>query len=365
MKKLSIIAVLILAAISVFAIGIGAWSEESKTTKSIKQIDDGVFFMEFEGNYCLDEYLANGGGKSVDDLRNFITKSLKKGTWTCPKIKTMTDLKITLGDFGCGSIAASNTAAYGGMIFGRNYDWNDCAIMIIHTKPDNGYESVSTCCLSHMGLDRNWKPANKFPADAAALGLIYVPMDGMNEKGLYIADLMAGDREQTAQERGNISVTTTDAIRLVLDKAATVDEAIAILESHDMHSVIGAAHHFAVCDNTGRSVVVEWAGNQMYVSETKILTNHYTADSPKKDDGLNEQSKNSRIRFDKLKQTYDNAQGAMNAESIRDALNSVHASQYSTSGEELTAWSAVFEPNSKKITYYFRENYDKPIVVEF
>ncbi|MBR6215411.1 MAG: hypothetical protein IKQ84_03290, partial [Spirochaetaceae bacterium] len=87
--------------------------------------------------------------------------------------------------------------------------------------------------------------------------------------------------------------------------------------------------------------------------------------SPKKDDGLNEQSRNSRIRFDKLKQTYDNAQGAMNAESIRDALNSVHASQYSTSGEELTAWSAVFEPNSKKITYYFRENYDKPIVVEF
>ena len=365
MKKLSIALVLILAAISVFAIGIGAWSEESKTAKSIKQLDDGVFFMEFEGDYRLDEYLANGGGKSVDDLHNFITKSLKKGTWTCPKIKTMTDLKITLGDFGCGSIAARNTAAYGGMIFGRNYDWNDCAVMIIHTKPDNGYESVSTCCLSHMGLDRNWKPANKFPADAAALGLIYVPMDGMNEKGLYIADLMAGDREQTTQERGNISVTTTDAIRLVLDKAATVDEAIAILESHDMHSVIGAAHHFAVCDNAGRSVVVEWADNQMYVSETKILTNHYTADSPKKDDGLNEQSENSRIRFDKLKETYDNAQGAMNAEAIRDSLNSVHASQYSTSGEELTAWSAVFEPNSKKITYYFRENYDKPIVVEF
>ena len=86
MKKLSITFVLILTAISVFAIGIGAWSEESKTTKSIKQLDDGVFFMEFEGDYRLDEYLANGGGKSVDDLRNFITKSLKKGTWTCPKI---------------------------------------------------------------------------------------------------------------------------------------------------------------------------------------------------------------------------------------------------------------------------------------
>ena len=365
MKKLSFIFALLLAAFSVSALGFGAWSEESKTTKSIKQLDDGVFFMEFEGDYRLDDYLANGGGKSVDDLRNYITKSLKKGTWTCPKIKTMTDLKITLGDFGCASISARNTAECGGMIFGRNYDWNDCAVMIIHTKPDNGYESVSTCCLSHMGLDRNWKPANKFPADAAALGLIYVPMDGMNEKGLYIADLMAGDREQTAQERGNISVTTTDAIRLVLDKAATVDEAIAILENHDMHSVIGAAHHFAISDNSGKSVVVEWADNKMYATETKVLTNHYTADSPKKDTAAESVLENSKLRFGILEETGETAQWSMNKESVRDALKSVHASQYSTSGEELTAWSAVFEPNMRKITYYFRENYDKPIVVEF
>lgn len=365
MKKLSITFALLLAALSVYAISFGPWADESKTAKSIKELDDGVFFFEFEGDYRLDEYLEKGGGKSVEDLRMFITKSLKKGTWTSPKLKTITDLKITLGDFGCSSIAAKNTASCGGMIFGRNYDWNDCAIMIIHTKPDNGYESVSTCCLSHMGLDRNWKPANKFPADAAALGLIYVPMDGMNEKGLYIADLMTGDREATAQERGKTSVTTTDAIRLILDKAATVDEAVKLLENHDMHSVIGAAHHFAICDNSGKSVVVEWTDNKMYVSETAILTNHYTADSPKKDDGSDPKADNSRLRFEELKKTCEKANYEMNADDVRNSLKSVQASQYSTSGEELTAWSAVFEPNAKKITYYFRENYNKAVIVEF
>lgn len=365
MKKLSFIFALLLAAFSVFAIGFGPWSDESKAAQGIKTLGDGIFFFEFEGDYELDKYLANGGAKSVDELSAFIEKSLKKGTWTSPKTKSMSDIKISLGDFGCASISASNSAECGGMIFGRNYDWNDCAIMIIHTKPNNGYESVSTCCLSHMGLGRDWKPANKFPADAAALGLIYVPMDGMNEKGLYIADLMAGDREATAQERGNTNVTTTDAIRLVLDKAATVDEAVTLLESHDMHSVIGAAHHFAISDNTGKSVVVEWADNKMYVTETKVLTNHYTADSPKKDTAADTVLGNSKLRFGILQETGENAQWSMNKDGVRDALKSVHGSQYSASGEELTVWSAVFEPNIRKITYYFRENYDKPIVVEF
>lgn len=342
-----------------------AYIDEMQAVKSIKNVDEGVYFLEFEGDYGLDDYLSSGGGKSVDDLVGFISTSLKKGSWNGSTKKSESQVKISLGDFGCASISAANTEDCGGMIFGRNYDWNDCSIMIVHTKPKNGYESISTCCLSHLGLDRDWQPSNKFSADAIALGIIYVPMDGMNEKGLYIADLMAGDREQTAQERGKTSVTTTDAIRLVLDRAATVDEAIAILENHDMHSVIGAAHHFAISDNTGKSVVVEWAENQMYVTETKILTNHYTSDSPKKDDGTNPQTDNSRLRFNELKRIGEENNYQMNEVQIRDALKTIRANQYSVSGEELTAWSAVFEPNAKKIVYYFRENYDKPIVVEF
>ena len=342
-----------------------AYMDEMNAVKSMKQIDDGVFYLEFEGDYGLDDYLASGGGKSVGDLMNFITKSLNEGSWSSPKNKSESEVKISLGDFGCASLAAKNADSCGGMIFGRNYDWNDCAVMIVHTKPDNGYESISTCCLSHVGINRNWEPSYKFPADAVALGIIYVPMDGMNEKGLYIADLMAGDRETTSQDRGKTNLTTTDSIRLILDRAATVDEAIALLENHDMHSVIGAAHHFAIADNTGKSVVVEWADNKMYVTETPVLTNHYTADSPKKDDGINEQAGNSRLRFGILKDTCEALQYKLNTSDVRDALKSVHASQYSKSGEELTAWSAVFEPNKRKVVYYFRENYDKPIIVEF
>ena len=52
---------------------------------------------------------------------------------------------------------------------------------------------------------------------------IYVTLDGMNEKGLMVADLMAGDKEQTNQQTEKPDLTTTTAIRLLLDKAATVE----------------------------------------------------------------------------------------------------------------------------------------------
>ena len=57
---------------------------------------------------------------------------------------------------------------------------------------------------------------------------------------------MTGDDEKTEQERGKTSIITADAIRLVLDKAADVDEALALIEEYDMHSVIGWALFFFV-----------------------------------------------------------------------------------------------------------------------
>ncbi len=359
-----------IVAVSLLAAGLGAglffaasYKDEASAAKSIKKITDGVYSMEYEGDYCFDQYLASGGSENTEGLVNFISDSLKKGKWSAPRVKNLPELKISLGDFGCSSISAKNKASCGGMIFGRNYDWQDCSVMIVHTKPENGYESVSTCCLTHIGIDQNWEPKNKFPADALALASIYVPMDGMNEKGLYIADLMAGDKEATAQNRGKTDIITTDAIRLILDKAANVDEALELINQYDMNSVIGWAHHFALADNSGKSVVVEWLDNQMYVTETKLLTNHYLTEHFDNTEAFIKETENSRIRFDKLEKTADEAGWSMSSKEVCAALESVHAGQYSE--KALTVWSAVFEPNAKKITYCFRENYENPFVIEF
>jgi len=364
MKKSSLekscIAILYLLA-NIFLFSGCDYKSEIAAIKSLRKITDGVYYIEYQGDYKLDEYINAGGGNSNDKMSNFISKCLKEGSWTGIGAGKNANVKITSPEFGCSSIAAKNSE--GGQIYGRNYDWNDCSIIIVHTKPENAYESISTSCLDFLGCDRNWKPAYKFPDDMITLASIYVPLDGINEKGLYIADLMAGDKQVTAQNTEKPDLTTTAAIRMILDKAANIDEAIKLLEKIDMYSVIESAHHFAIADSSGRSVVVEYVDNKMYVTESPVLTNHYTCDSPSKDDGSIADRENSRIRFDELLQAGENHNWIMDAKSIQETMESVSAKNYST--EQITAWSIVFEAQKRKLTYCFRNDFNNQFVVEF
>lgn len=106
-----------------------------------------------------------------------------------------------------------------------NVDWQDCTIMIVETKPENGYASVSTCNMDFLGFGEDYLPEG-FLNKMLALSAVYVPLDGMNEMGLCVADLMIDTDENICQDTGKTSLTTTTAIRLLLDKAATVDEAV-------------------------------------------------------------------------------------------------------------------------------------------
>lgn len=365
-KNLSLIAMLTEAFFTlIFLLSSCSFQSEMAALKSLRKVTDGVFYIEYQGNYMLDEYIKQGGGKTNEEMSAFIEKCLKKGSWDGIGAGKDISVKITTPDFGCSSIAAKNKN--GGQIYGRNYDWNDCSIILVHTKPSDGYESISTSCLEFLGLNRDWQPAYKFPNDMLALASIYVPLDGINEKGLYIADLMAGDDEQTSQNTKKPNLTTTAAIRLILDKAANVDEAIELLKGIDMYSVIGSAHHFAIADSFGKSVVVEYVNNQMYVAESPVLTNHYTADSPKKDDGSNANRENSRQRFTKLLNAGEKLGWEMNATDVKNTLESVSAKNYSAENLNgtITAWSIVFEPKKRKATYYFRGDYKKPFMIEF
>lgn len=230
---------------------------------------------------------------------------------------------------------------------GRNFDWESadgCAI-IIHTKPRNAYESYSTNWLNFMGFGQGWKPegfANQYMAQAA----IYVPLDGINEKGLCVADLVNGDDEQTHQQTDKAALTTNTAIRLLLDKAATVDEAIVLLQQYDMNSAIGMSHHLSVSDATGRSVVVEYIGGEMIVTDTPAVTNHYLSAGEKQGVGKPE----SLARHEKL---LEMRSGITDAEAMRDAMEAV-------SCPGITRWSIVYDLEVRSFDFYRNRQFDKP-----
>lgn len=251
-------------------------SNQKSTVKAVDGID-GVYTLEYTGEYYLDGAI-NASIKTADELVAYLTKNIPE--WKTAK-ESVKALKINVGGAACSSIVVKNKDG-NGYIYGRNFDWDPGNSLIIHTKPDSGYEAVSTCYIAFFTKDPKWAPTDSPEHNATAIGGIYVPMDGMNEKGLYIANLNDNlPAVMPSSPDGNKKdVQTTVAIRYILDKCATVDEAVAFLKTINMYPVYANeegskdAYHFAIADNTGKSVVAEWVNEELKVTETKIVTNH-------------------------------------------------------------------------------------------
>ncbi len=309
-----------------------------KAAGSVRKIEEGLYTMEFTGDYGFDEFLARGGASTDRKMAEYITEVLSNG-FCKPKYEEAPK------DFGCSTIAVNGNN--GRKLFGRNYDWQKCTAMIMHTRPKHGYESYSTCCLEHLGFGEGWKPEG-MGRQYTALAGIYVPMDGINEKGLCVADLVCLDGEEVHQDNGKTAVTTGSAIRLILDKAASVEEAVSLLKDCDMNSSIGMAHHLALTDTTGRAVVIEYADNEMIVTETPIVTNHsvYTGNTTSVD------NRESFTRFDRLAAIHKDIEGNADNSRLKKCMSDV-------SYEDITQWSIVYDLQEKALDFYWQRNYEK------
>ncbi len=309
--------------------------------QSVEQVGDKMYTMTFRGDYGLDDFLEQGGASSPNEVAAFVCNHLFYGLVSPPDVQPT--------DFGCSFISTKDKD--GNMLIGRNFDWPECKspIAIIHTQPEKDYASVSTACISFLGFGDDWKPKG-MPEKMALLAAIYAPLDGMNEKGLVVADLVAGDHTKTNQNSGRVNLTTTSSIRVLLDKAANVEEALKLLESCDMHSDIDFSHHLAISDAKGRCVVVEWVDDKMLVVETPLCTNHYLAESRLKDYSL--YSEDSHRRFDIMQQMKDSLT-TMKADDVVESIRRV-------ASEDMTRWSVVFDSKTLSATYYQHGNFGKP-----
>lgn len=324
---LAILLLMIMAAVT------AAWAmfgEKITAAKSVKKLDDGLYYMEYRGNYGFDAFLEKGGASSEREMAQYIQSFLSGGFMK-------TEVNTVPQEFGCSTLTV-------GKLMGRNFDWEgtDGTAMIVHTVPKSGYASYSTCWLDFLGFGERWKPeemANQY----MSLASIYVPLDGINEKGLCVADLINGDDEQTHQKTDRAALTTNTAIRLLLDRAATVDEAVGLLRQYDMNSAIGMAHHLAVSDAAGKSVVIEYIDNEMIVTETSAVTNHYLSEGAKYGIGNEE----SHSRYEKLMTMYS---GISSGAQMRESMECV-------SYAGITQWSIVYDKESLSIDFWWQRHF--------
>lgn len=304
----------------------------------VKKLEDGLYAMEYSGDYGLEDFLEQGGKSSDMAVADFVIDRLFHG---------LVDLGLQSRPFGCSTLSVSSPE--GGRLFGRNFDWGRCTTLIVQTQPKDGYASISTVNMDFLNLGLRLSE-NAFVRLMSAAAP-YAPMDGMNEKGLCVAVLMIEDRPGFDQDTGKPDLTTTTAVRLLLDKAANVEEALSLLEQYDLHASAGMMVHFAIADADGRSVAVEYIDNEMRVVETPIATNFYLTPGEKYGVGTEE----SHRRYEILTETL---RPSMSLDDVRDAMDSVSKHNFDSAFAS-TEWSVVFDQGSGEARYYHRENYER------
>ena len=309
-------------------------------TTKITELENGFSAVRYDGDYGFDKYLEKGGASSDSEVIKFLTRNLLFGA---------ADLEFQKNFFGCSTISISNPK--GNALFGRNFDWENCKAMVVSSKPVKGYASISTVNTDFINGGNRGGLA-LLPSKLLTIAYLYAPLDGMNEKGLCVSVNMIQDSTTIEQNTDKPDITTTTAVRLLLDKAANVEEALLLLEKYDMHASMGMMVHFALADKGGHSVVVEYMDNKMIVIDTPVVTNFYMAPGEKNGIGTAQSHTRYDILMKKLSET-----PAMNMGNVRDALDSVSKDNF---GEfESTEWSVVYNQSSGEARYYHRENYKR------
>lgn len=244
---------LIITSISVFY---GIFFNEVNAFFTIKKYDTSIYTMTYRNNYYFDEFLKTGA-KTDTELKNFIINKLLHGL----------PIDFDLRDYGCSSFTA--TTKDNEHLFARNLDIEYSPIMVVKTYPKNNYSSISMVNLSALGFSNQYQP-NSMMDKLLLLAIPYIPFDGMNEKGVAISvNMVNGDKIEQSTDK--IDITTTTLIRLVLDKASSVYEAINLIKQYDLNDSTGGPYHFQIADKSGKSVVIEYYKNEIQTIESKKI----------------------------------------------------------------------------------------------
>ncbi len=339
LKRVGLIILFIIITVALIAALL--FRNELRSLWSLKKLDNyGMFQMTYYGDYGFDDFLEIGA-KSDSDIEAFVTKRLLKG------------LPIDLGVTGDGCTAFVTQNNNGEIIFGRNFDFTYSPSLQVFTSPDNGYKSVSTVNLTFAGYDEDKLPKGLSFDSFLTLAAPYLPFDGMNEKGVTIA-LLAVPESDVTNDPDKITLNTTTSIRLVLDKAATVDEAVELLSNYNIYFSGDIDCHYLIADATGKSVIVEYYDGGMQVVEAsesyQIASNFIAYNDLNIGEGYTEFE-----RYNAVKSQIEESENGITNEQAISLLATVGVMD---EGTDKLQWSVLYNLTTKEASIFAHRNTD-------
>jgi len=208
-------------------------SGPQRTLATLRQVDDyPLYVMTYYGDYGFAEFLKSGQRSGQGDA---------------------------VPGWACTCFAALNPQ--GTPLFGRNFDWELHPALLLFTDPPDGYASVSMVDAAYLGLGSQ---APSPTEQGKWLDAPYWPFDGMNECGVAIG-LMAVPAAQAPRDAAKVTIGSLHAVRLVLDQAQDVEQAISLLGQYNLDWGTGPPLHYLLADRGGASAVVEFVRGEMRV----------------------------------------------------------------------------------------------------
>ena len=373
MKKILLWIVGILAALCLVVACV--WRGEIGTLNTVKSVDGNPYLyqMEYKAKYDLDDLIR----KEVDtnaDLLDYVIGRVGKGIPFKMKSAQVADEDGELGTINCTSFQVAK-ADGNGFFFGRNYDYFKNPTMVTISRPKKGYASIGVSDMSHFGYSLEKLP-EKFMARLSCLAAVYAPVDGINEKGLCTS-IMALPNQASQQDTPKPNVGTTIIMRLWLDRCATVQEALDLLETVDVRhdATVGSGYHYMVADANGDCAVVEFdkedgwktmivrkaeGENAMLVTNHLLSEKYYTTEP---DPAVGNPHSKSWWRYETAKAYLEEHNGILTKEQAQECLALVHWKDlvWDNGMVEDTQYSNVYD--QKEITLDLRNwnDYDKTV----
>lgn len=382
----ALLALVLILGITVFAV----WHNEIFTVASMKlvrernddHLDGAVYTMHVKGDFYLDDFVAQGGVKNDSELISFVTNKITKG---------LIKMNISDPDIGCSSFTAKSES--GDVLFGRNYDFSKTNTCIVFTEKNKGrHASISTVDLQFLGMDVD-KNVEGLMNKITCLAASYAPLDGINDAGVSCGIYMTyqgGDKTvATNQNTDKPDFTSTTLLRLILDYADNIEEAVEIASTYDLHDSANTSYHYMVADASGRSAILEWVGKtdatdndgskrELKVTyndadahigkveadaDYQVITNFiiqpgYYDDSPAED-------KKGYDRYKRIYQELNKTNGVVKDEkAAMDILGIVGRRTWKNDdGNGCTVHSVVYNLTDKTMMWIPNENYDDPNAV--
>ncbi len=262
---ISIVLIIVVLVLIVVIVFFSVWHNEFSTYQSFKMLrernddheDGAVYSMRVSGDYYFEQFLYDGGASSDTELISYITQNITKG---------LVSMGLSESNIGCSSFTCSTTD--GDRLFARNYDFSKTNTCIVFTDADESksrHATISTVDLQFIGMDVD-QDVTGIMNKITCLAAPYVPLDGMNDAGVSCGIYMSyqgddtGDNSvvSTDQDTEYPDITSTTMLRMILDYADDVDEAVELINMFDLHDSANTSYHYMVADATGKSAILEW-----------------------------------------------------------------------------------------------------------